>query len=427
MVKIAIKTQGCSHNYADSEQMAGLLQQAGHELVEESEAELVLFNTCTVKSPTENQFLKDLKQVQQTNKKIIIGGCIPQADPTKFKEFSVIGTRQLDNVVEVVNKTLNNEVIQLLQRNEKPSLLMPTIRRHPLIQTIPISLGCLNSCTFCKTKLARGHLSSYAPELIIDKVRRTTSEGVKEIWLTSQDTGCYGFDIGTNSAKLLKELCKIEKDFRIRFGMGNPNHFVKITDELINAYKHDKVFKFLHIPVQAGNDDVLTAMHREYRAADFVKVINQFRKAIHDITISTDIICGFPTETAEQFEDTIQLLERTRPDIVNVSRYWSRSGTVASRMKQIQGSEIKRRSRIMTDVCDQLSLDGNLKWLGWTGKALVDELGKNNTYIARNHAYKQIIIKTKNELKLGTWVDVKIIDVGIVDLKGEMINPTQPV
>src|SRR3989344_8754588 len=194
MAKIYIRTQGCSHNYADSEHMAGVLEQSNHTLVDnEAEADLILFNTCTVKTVTENTFLRDLKQVQQTNKKIIIGGCIPQADPTKFKEFSVIGTRQLDNVVEVVNKTLNNEVIQLLQRNEKPSLLMPTIRRHPLIQTIPISLGCLNSCTFCKTKLARGHLSSYAPELIIDKVRRTTTEGVKEIWLTSQDTGCYGF------------------------------------------------------------------------------------------------------------------------------------------------------------------------------------------------------------------------------------------
>ena len=403
--------------------MAGILGRSEHVLVNsEEEADLVLFNTCTVKTVTENTFLRELKATQSTNKKIIIGGCIPQADPTKFKDFSLIGTRQLDNVVDVVNKTLSGETIQLLQRTGKPTLMMPTLRRQALIQTIPISLGCLNTCTFCKTKLARGHLTSYPPTDIIDKVRQTTSQGVKEIWLTSQDTGCYGFDINTNSAKLLKELCKIDKDFMIRFGMGNPNHFVKIADELIDAYKHDKVFKFLHIPVQAGSDSVLKDMRREYKITDFVSVVEKFRTEIPDITISTDIICGFPTETAEQFEETVKILELVRPDITNISRFWSRTGTIAAKMKQVEGKEIKRRSGIISDLCDQLSLDSNLKWLGWSGKVLVNEIGKNNSYIARNHAYRQIIIKTNKELQLGTWVNVKITDVGMVDLKGEIVG-----
>src|SRR3989344_641629 len=421
--KILIKTQGCSHNYADSEHMAGLLQQAGYELVtNEDDADVVLFNTCTVKTPTENEFLRELKKVDST-KKVIIGGCIPQADPQRFKNFSLIGTRQLDHVVEVVEKTLEGGVVQLLQRTGKPSLLMPTVRRNSLVETIPISLGCLNTCTFCKTKLARGTLTSYPPADIIDKVRRVTAEGVREVWLTSQDTGCYGFDIDTNAARLLNELCKIDKNFMIRFGMGNPNHFVHIADELIQAYTHPRVLKFLHIPVQAGNDEILRAMKRGYTVADFVTVVEKFRSAIPDITISTDIICGFPGETDEQFMDTVRLLEQVRPDVVNISRFWAREGTAAFRMTgQIHGREIKRRSRTLTDICDQLSLDGNARWLGWTGKILVDEVGKNNTFIGRNFAYKQVVVRADKELTLGTRVNVRITDVGIVDLKGELVT-----
>ena len=218
MVKVCIKTQGCSHNYSDSEHMAGLLKNAGPELVSGAEdADVVLFNTCTVKTPTENAFLRSLRGV--ADKKIVIGGCVPQADPTRFTGYSLIGTRQLDRVVEMVERTNDGETVQLLQRTGRPSLTVVKERRNPLVETIPISLGCMSTCSFCKTKAARGVLSSYPPAEIVDAVRRATSQGVREVWLTSQDTGCYGFDIGTNLPALLKELCTISGDFKIKIGI----------------------------------------------------------------------------------------------------------------------------------------------------------------------------------------------------------------
>ena len=321
MVKIAIPTQGCSHNYSDSEHMAGLLLKAGHELVREEDAEVVLFNTCTVKTPAETAFLRKLKRIKGTDKKIIIGGCIPQADPSRFGDFSLIGTRQLDHVVDVVERTVEGEVVQLLQRDVRPRLSVIKERRNPLVETIPISLGCMSACSFCKTKAARGALSSYTPAEIVDAVRRATSNGAREIWLTSQDTGCYGFDVGTDAAELLSSLCLIEKQFMIRFGMGNPQHILQIKEKLIDAMGHNKVFKFLHVPVQAGNNAVLRAMKREYTVEQFKEAIAAFRSAFPSITIATDIICGFPGETDEQFMDTVNLLNDVKPDVMNISRY----------------------------------------------------------------------------------------------------------
>ena len=421
MANVFIKTQGCSHNFSDSEHMAGVLQRAGHTLVSsEDDAELVLFNTCTVKTPTEHAFFRDLKAMQAKNKKIVIGGCIPQADPSRFQGFSVIGTRQLDHVAELVEQTMDGEAVQLLQRTEKPSLLAPVVRRNSLVETIPISLGCLSACSFCKTKLARGHLSSYAPELIIDRVRRATSEGVKEVWLTSQDTGCYGFDSGTTVAGLLKELCKIEKDFMIRLGMGNPNHFMTFTDELIEEYLHDKVYTFLHIPVQAGNNDVLDAMKRGYTVEDFISVVEKFRGALPHVTIGTDVICGFPGETSEQFDDTLRLIESVRPDVINISRFWPREGTAAARMgNHLHGHEVKRRSRAMTELCERVSFENNRKWIGWKGRVFINDKGKNGTLVGRNHAYKPVVIH--DSVELGQWADVRIVDATTWDLRGEVI------
>ncbi len=416
MVKVAITTQGCSHNYSDSEHMAGLLKQAGHELVDEDNAEVVLFNTCTVKTPTENTFLRTLNQIKKLNKKIVIGGCIPQAEPTRFTNYSLIGTRQLDSVVEIVEKTAHGERVQLLTRNALPMLSAPKVRRNPLIETIPISIGCLSACSFCKTKHARGALESYPVDTIVNKVREVTNECVKEIWLTSEDTGCYGFDKGANAAHLLKEICKIKKYFKIRFGMGNPDHIVQIKEELIDAYRDEKVYKFLHIPVQSGNNGILRQMKRNYTVEQFQEIVAAFRQAFPRIVIATDVICGFPGETEEQFMDTIQLLEEVKPDVMNISRFWARQGTAAAQMEQLHSGEIKKRSRMLTDVCERISLEKNKQWIGWKGTVFINEQGKNNTLVGRNFAYKPVVVR--GNYKLGEALEFEIVDAGEWDLKG---------
>jgi len=423
MAKIYIETAGCSHNFSDSEHMAGLLKQAKHELVSnESDADLVLFNTCTVKTPTEHAFFNRLKQIEKQNKKAVIGGCIPQTDPEKFGKHSIIGTHQLDKITDVVNSTLSGQKLQLVQRNSQPPLLMPRVRQNPTVEIITINTGCLGTCTFCKTKAARGNLNSYSPEDIIKKARQATNESVNEIWLTSQDTACYGFDINTNVAELLNELCKIGKDFKIRLGMGNPDHFIKITDKVIESMKNDKVYKFLHVPLQAGNNLVLKNMKREYTVEQYKDIVSKFKKEFSEMTIATDIIVGFPGETQEQFEDTVRVIEETRPDVVNVSRYWSRDKTpAAKRADHLQPEEIMNRSEKLSKLCKQISLENKKPLIGKELIITINEKGKENSqWKGRTDSYKQVIIN--GDFKLGQKLKVKIIDVTVHDLIAEILK-----
>jgi len=299
MVKIYIETRGCSHNSADTEHMASLLQKAGHKLVKkENSADLILFNTCTVKTPTEHAFFNRLKQVEKDKKKIVIAGCIPQTDPEKLKNHSIVGTFQLDRITKAVNSTLSGEKVSFIQKSPLPELSINTILADQVIEIIPINLGCLGNCSYCKTKAARGDLHSYPIKEIIKKARHALNNGVKEIWLTSQDAAAYGKDIKTNVVDLISELCKINKDFKIRLGMGNPNNFLPVIDQLIKVMKKEnKLYKFLHLPLQSGNDEVLKKMNRHYTVKKFKCLINKIRKEIPNITIATDIICGFPGET----------------------------------------------------------------------------------------------------------------------------------
>jgi threonylcarbamoyladenosine tRNA methylthiotransferase CDKAL1 len=248
MTKFFIETYGCSHNFSDSEQMAGLLQEAKFNPVENIEdSDIIIINTCTVKGPTETAFFKRLDEIKQNNpyKIIIISGCIPQTDPEKLENYTLIGTKALHHIVQVVEEALNDNIVKMLQAGEKPPLNLPKIRKNQIVEIIPISRGCLSACTFCKTKSARGNLDSYTIDEIMEVARRAIMQGVKEIWLTSEDNFCYGFDINTNLPNLLKEIIKIPGFFRVRIGMGNPVHLKKIKDELFLLLNHEKIFKYL--------------------------------------------------------------------------------------------------------------------------------------------------------------------------------------
>ena len=187
----------------------------------------------------------------------------------------------------------------------------------------------------------------------------------------------------------------------------------------------DKIYKFIHIPVQSGDDSVLADMNRRYTAGDFKKIVSEFRNNIKGITISTDVIAGFPTETEEAFLHTIKLLEKTTPDGLNISRYWTRAGTKAAEMKQHPGSLTNQRSRIINNVFRKIALENNRQWIGWEGIALISEKAKSGGFwVARNFAYKQILVKPdndKNKDLLGKEINVKIKDAKFCDLRGEIL------
>jgi MiaB/RimO family radical SAM methylthiotransferase len=257
---------------------------------------------------------------------------------------------------------------------------------------------------------ARGHLRSYTVEEVLEQVRRDLAAGAKEFWVTSQDTACYGRDIGTNLAALLNALGDVEGDFKVRVGMMTPNMVTDILDNLIEAFKNEKVFKFVHLPVQSGDDKVLKRMRRFYTAGDFIEIVSAFRAAFPEITLATDVICGFPDETREAFEKTLGLIGEVKPDIVNVSKFFARPRTAAAEMRGafVELAEIKRRSSTLAQLVKQISLKRNQRWIGWAGEVLIDEKGKiPNSWVGRNFAYKPIVVKGSANL-LGKTLNVKI-------------------
>jgi len=421
MVKVYIRTFGCALNHSDSELMAGLLEKAGFEIVNSAkEAFVIIINTCTVKGPSETKFFNYLEKIKSRykHKKIVIAGCIPQADASRLEGYPLLGTSNIINVVQAVEEALNNNPIKLLVKEKHQRLNLPKIRKNPVIEIIPICEGCLGApCTYCKVKSARGDLRSYPKEEILHQARLAVrKDNIPEIWLTAQDTGCYGKDIGGSLPDMLNDLIKIPGDFKIRLGMLNPNHAFEFLEDLINIYKSEKMFKFLHIPVQSGSDEVLKAMKRKYAAEQFREIIRKFRQAVPEITIATDIICGFPGETEDQFNESLNLIKEIAPDVLNISRFWPRSKTPAAKLKnQIPGAEKKRRSSMITHIFNNISRMRNERWLDWRGEILIDEIGKDDTFVGRNFAYKPVIVK--GGYKLGDKIDVKIIRTTVFDLR----------
>lgn len=417
MTKVYIKTYGCAHNQADSEFMAGQLVEANYELVDdEADADLVLINTCTVKDPSEKKFFSKLKKIKQ---KVIVAGCIPQSDKKnpELQDHSLIGVKQIQNIVQIADETMKGNIVHLLQHTKKLSLNLPKVRRNPLVEIIPISSGCMGSCTFCKTKQARGGVFSFSPKSIIKQIRVALNEGVKEVWLTSEDSGAYGLDIKITLPELLREILKIQKDFKIRLGMINPEYVKLYGKELVEIFKDDRMFKFIHIPVQSGNDKVLQDMNRSYSVQDFKEAVKNMR-TIPNMTIATDIICGFPTETDEQFNDTLDLVKELKIPVTNISKFYPRAGTKAAAMKPLPTKVKKARSKELSEF--NLKLIDNKEWIGWEGDILIDEKGTNNTFKGRNDFYKQVIVEGDN--LLGKKVKVKITTTTRNYLKADIIR-----
>ena len=424
MAKIFFETHGCSANLAESEMMMGIAQSHGNEITQqEISADVLVINICTVRGDTKAlRHIRMLKS-RHPDKRLIVAGCIPKNTLPKIKEISskinLIDTHNIKSINEIVKSSLSNEHNDAISFNDYVKQGLPRIRTNPLIGIIPISTGCISSCTFCSVKQIKGNLKSIPPQSILNDITSALKDGVKEIWLTSQDNGCYGFDIGTNLAEILKQIIQMDYDFKVRIGMASPQHLISYLDKLIDILSSGKIFRFIHLPVQSGNNQVLRDMKRDYTVETFIEIINKLRNAFSDITISSDIICGFPTETDEQFNDTLKLVDMLKFDILNISRYQSRPNTLSSRMPQLSGDELKNRTRRMIKLFNVVALQRNRKWHGWKGSIIVNEIGKNNTFIGRNYAYKPVIVQGNR--KLGEVINVRIVDSTNYDLRGEVL------
>jgi len=413
---VFVKSFGCSTNLADGEVLAGCLLKAGHKLVDSAlEADVLIYNMCAVKGPTENRAIATLKCAPK-GKKVIVAGCLPLINFERLNREvhldAAIRPAAGDTIADVVNRVFAGEKVVDLEGalKGKPGLSLPQLRTNPVLSIIPVCYGCLGSCAYCCVVFARGRLRSYPVNEVIKRVRNDLAAGAQEFWITSQDMACYGRDIGTNLAELLVAINAVQGDFRVRVGMMTPNFVSDILNDLIEAFRNEKVFKFVHLPVQSGDDEILRSMKRFYSVQDFREVINEFRAVFPNVTVATDIILGFPDETRAAFNKTMNLIEQVKPDVVNVSKFFGRPGTAAAEMHEafLEPAVIKRRSVKASKIVKQISLERNQRWVGWTGEALVDEKGKvPKSWIGRNFAYKPIALKSSTEL-LGKKLQVKI-------------------
>lgn len=410
MARVFIKSFGCSLNMADGEAMAGVLQQDGHTLIDyDHSADVIVINSCIVKGHSQAQLFTYLDKVEAMGKKVVIAGCGAQAFPERLSKYPIIGTRQVAKIKEAVRAALEGKAPHSIEKEKTLRLSLPKRRKNDVIDIVPINNGCLGSCSFCIVKKTRGNLESYEPGDIVATIEQAVKDGVREVWLTSPDTACYGIDIKKDLPSLLKRVCEIEGDFKVRLGMGNPDWFIRYLDVLPEVFKIDKMFRFLHVPVQSGSVSILKSMRRNYSPDDYVRIVDTMRSADPLFTISTDVIVGFPGETEEDFQKTIRVIERTTPDVLNLSRFTPRPGTPAESLPgQLKGDVKKARSTIVDGLHERISHERNKLFLGWKGKVIIDEQGKHGTMIGRNQHYKPVVIE--GSYPLGTTLEVEITE-----------------
>jgi len=406
LMKIYIETYGCSANYNNGEIIAGLLKKAGHKLVSEKQAQLIILNTCIVKAQTENKIIHRMKQIK---KSLVVTGCMPNVEAELIKQIqpsaSLVGVNHIKDIVKAVGRHQ-----ELISKQKEIKLCLPKIRKNKIINIVQILEGCKGNCAYCIVKLVKGDLHVYPEKEILKEIKQSIKQGCKEIWLTSQDSAAY-----PDLPRLLDKITKINGDFIVRLGMSNPNNVLPMLSELIHSFSSEKIFKFLHIPVQSGNNTILKSMNRYYKINDFKKIVKVFRKEFPEITIATDIICGFPGETEKQFNDTLKLIKDIKIGVINISRFGARPGTKAKEMKQLPGEIINERSKKLTKLFLESAKKENQRWIGWAGNILIDEKGKNDAWIGRNFAYKPVIVK--GNYHLGQKINVTIKSATAHDLR----------
>jgi threonylcarbamoyladenosine tRNA methylthiotransferase CDKAL1 len=428
--KVWVEGYGCSASMADSEMIRGLLKSAGYEVAaKQSEGALNLIVTCSVKDATEHKMVGRIKSLTESGKPLVVAGCLPKAEREKVEllspSASLLGPHSIERSADVVRSAFAGSRLVALEDSISDKVNIPRVRVNPVVSIVEIASGCMSECTFCQTKLAKGWLRSYRMGDIMRQIRSDVVEGgCREVWLTSTDNGCYGRDIGSDLVELLKTCCSIEGDFKIRLGMMNPMYLPEMLNRLVEVFhENDKLFKFLHIPVESGSNRVLRKMKRGHTARTFLDAVQSFRKKIPKMTISTDVIVGFPTETEGDFQATLDLLEKAEPDIVNSSRYGARPGTESAKWKRerVSSQVAKERSGRLHMLARKIAKKRNSLWQGWQGEIIVDEIICKVAQ-GRNYAYKPVVLTgSPAQFSLGDQKRVQVYDFSNFSLKGRVI------
>ncbi len=410
-MKAYVEAYGCTLNFGESREIEDHLSTKGWEIVQDpDDADLTVLATCVVIDTTERTMLKRVKELSGRNR-LVITGCMATACREKAQRLAPDAFFVAPGDIASFSRILEG----LEPGRARPS------RVRESFGIVPIATGCRGSCSYCITRLARGDLRSRPPGQVVEAVRKESSCGPKEIQITAQDTAAYGADIGTDLPSLIREVCSIPADFRLRIGMMNPRSALPMKERIAEMYRHAKVFKFLHLPVQSGSDAILESMDRGYTVSDFMSVVDSVRAEVPRVTISTDIIAGYPGESEDDHQLNLSLISELMPDTVNVTRFSPRPGTKAARAREtVVGWKAKDRSREITELRFGVGEKRNREWIGQQVAALATEKGKKNTTIFRNDEYKQIVVP--GTVPLGSSFSIDIVDATPTYLLGKRID-----
>ena len=420
---------GCSANRAIAEGLIGTLKQQQYRITESlEEANTVIVNTCVVKQNTEHR-MKSLLLNLAFNKEIIITGCLPVVMRDWITENIPHAKVLFPEVAKDIVSLLNNMAVPEVKYADagvwSQLYLEGRSRYNPVITIIEISRGCLGNCSYCIVQKAKGSLRSRTPDNILAEIEKALISGSREIWLTSQDNGVYGRDLNpqVNLTNLIESINHINQEFFVRIGMMTPYMVQNFLQSLIHNFRSPNIFKFLHLPIQSGSTKILRSMRRKGDRSYFINLITQLKKNIPDLVLATDIIVGFPGETQEDYQSTVDLLHNIQFEIVNISKYTDRPGTEASQLTTKIPTHIKaQRSRELSKICRNITKRKLEQWIGWEGKVIIDEHGKKKgQFLGRNTSYLPVLFEDPN-LTLGMIVRAKIIESKAIYLIGEVMK-----
>ncbi|XVG95135.1 tRNA (N6-isopentenyl adenosine(37)-C2)-methylthiotransferase MiaB [Eubacteriales bacterium KG127] len=443
--KVSITTFGCQMNEHDSEIVMGLLKERGYESIDEREyADVAILNTCSVRENADKRFfgtLGQLKKLKEKNPAFVtcVCGCMMQQQHIIDKLKSsypwvdvIVGTHNIHTLPTLLDNLIGEKAMQMEVLPEAKEMIenLPSQRLFKHKALVNIMYGCNNFCTYCIVPYTRGRERSRDPEHIISEIEKLVSDGVVEVMLLGQNVNSYkGVDEEGNAwsfPKLLEAINDIQGLERIRFMTSHPKD---MSDELIKAYgKLDKLSKYVHLPVQSGSDDVLNKMNRRYKASDYMVLIEKLRKEVPDITISTDIIVGFPGETEEDFQATLDLVKKVRYDSAFTFIYSIRKDTPAEKFTNQVSEEVKHeRFNRLVEAINRISAEKNDLYKDRICKVLVDSYSKTSdaALSGRTDGFKLVNIPLnkggERESLIGKLIDVKIVEAKTFSLEGEIV------
>mgnify|MGYP003290485772 CR=1 FL=1 len=432
--KAYVETYGCQQNEADSERIRGMLVESGYQICDEAEgADVVVMNTCAIREHANQRVFGNLGALTHTKRrhpaqKIFLCGCMAGQEvvSTRVKNSyhhvdGVFSTHHLWQFPEILYKVLSTGKRQFYIADEAGSIAegLPVVRSNPLKAWVSIMYGCNNFCTYCIVPYVRGRERSRKPEDILAECRQLAEAGIKEITLLGQNVNSYGKDLDCNVdfADLLAMIAQLDGDFLIRFMTSHPRDASnKLFDTMA---KYDKIAKQLHLPFQSGSSRVLKAMNRHYDRETYLEKVRYAKAVMPELVLTSDVIVGFPGETAEEFEETITLIQQVRYDALFTFIFSPRPGTPAAKMEDPTPKEEKnRRFDRLCNVQNSISEEIHAGYIGRTFRCLVDGVDKD-MLTARTEGGRLVRFPGADDL-IGTYQDLTITGSNTWSLTGEL-------